>query len=128
MTTTRNEARVIGNLTADPVLRSTRQGRPVCNFTVATDETRKDPEGEGYVQHTEYHHCVAWGVLAENVHARLQKGDLVSVAGPLRTRSNKTDKATYYNTTIEVEDWDFLYRPRGAGGGAGEATEEAASA
>lgn len=111
MKTTRNEARVIGNLTDDPVLRSTQQGRPVCNFVVATDETRKDPEGEGYVQHTEFHHCVGWGTQAENLHKRLRKGDLVSVAGPLRTRTHETENATYYNTTIEVDAWDFLSRP-----------------
>lgn len=120
MKTTRNQASVIGNLTQDPVLRSTRTGRSVCNFTVATHETRKDPEGDGYVSHTEYHQCVAWGVQGENVHQRLRKGDLVSVEGPLRTRTNKTETATYYNTTIEVHAWDFLHRPRpkeGAGEG-----------
>jgi single stranded DNA-binding protein len=116
MKTTKNSGHVIGNLTADPKLRTTRsdQPRPVCNFIVATDELRKKPDGDGYESHTEYHHCVGWGPQAEHLHKRLQKGDLVSVEGPLRTRQNKTETTTYYNTTIEVRLWDLLHRPRPA--------------
>lgn len=125
MKSTKNSARVTGNLTADPTLRTTKSNRPVCNFIVATNELRKKPEGDGYESHTEFHHCVGWGPQAENLHKRLRKGDLVSVEGPLRTKTNKTDKATYYNTTIEVRAWDFLHRPQPA---AGESQEEHASA
>ena len=110
-TTTRNRSQAIGNLTADPVLRATQKGRSVCNFIVATHETYRDPDGDSYEQHTEFHHCVAWGQLGENVYKRLRKGDLVSVAGPSRTRTNKTETTTYFNTTIEVREWDFLLRP-----------------
>jgi single-strand DNA-binding protein len=94
---------VIGNLTNDPVLRATREGRAVANFTVATDETRRRREGEGYETFAEYHQCVAGGAQAERVGGRLRKGDLVSVSGPLRTRTKKTETTTYYNTTVEVD-------------------------
>lgn len=124
MTTTKNNAHVIGNLTEDPTLRSTQQSRPVCNLTVATKEFRKKPDADGYDQFTEFHHCVAWGPVAEHIAGRLRKGDLVSIEGPLRTRPNKTEKATFYNTTIEVEAWDFLHRPQQAAGeSAGAATD-----
>ncbi len=113
---TKNHAQVIGNLTNDPVVRSTREGRAVASFTVATDETRKRRDGEGYESFVEYHQCVAWGAQAERIGKRLRKGDLVSVAGPLRTRTKKTETTTYYNTTVEVEGWDLLHRPRRADG------------
>ena len=100
---TKNRALVIGNLTNDPVLRATREGRAVANFTVATDETRRRREGEGYETFAEYHQCVAGGAQAERVGGRLRKGDLVSVSGPLRTRTKKTETTTYYNTTVEVD-------------------------
>lgn len=116
MKTTRNSARVIGNLTADPTLRTSKSDRPVCNFIVATNELRKEPDGDGYESHTEFHHCVGWGPQAEHLHQRLRKGDLVSVEGPLRTRQNRTETTTYYNTTIEVKAWDFLHRPQPAAG------------
>lgn len=115
MRNTKNKADITGHLTAHPTLRTTRNDRPVCNFTVATNELRKKPDGDGYDEHTEFHHCVGWGPQAENLHRRLRKGDLVSVEGPLRTRTNKTDTTTYYNTTIEVSLWDLLHRPRAAG-------------
>lgn len=129
MKTTKNSARVIGNLTADPVLRSTKSDRPVCNFTVATNELRKSSDGEGYEQFAEFHDCVGWGPQAENLHKRLRKGDLVSIEGPLRTRVNKTETATYRNTTIEVRGWDLLHRPGAVReGGAGEEVEGAEEA
>jgi len=124
MKSTKNSARVTGNLTADPTLRTTQSDRPVCNFIVVTDELRKKPDGDGYESHTEYHHCVGWGRQAQNLHKRLRKGDLVSVEGPLRTETNKTETTTYYNTTIEVEAWDFLHRPQPV---AGDSQEEDAS-
>lgn len=132
MKTTKNKAQVIGNLTADPTLRTTRNDRPVCNFTVATNELRKKPDGEGYDEHTEFHHCVGWGPQAEKLHQRLRKGDLVSVEGPLRTRSNQTETTTYYNTTLEVDAWDLLRRARPSGddsadGEAGDGDDAAAS-
>jgi single stranded DNA-binding protein len=126
--TTKNCAHVIGNLTADPILRSTEQDRAVCNLTVASHEVRLSQDGDGYDQVTEFHQCVAWGQQAEKIHKRLRKGDLVSISGPLRTRTNKTETGTYRNTAIEVADWDLLHRPQPVAAEPADAASAASSA
>ena len=41
-----NKIIIVGNLGRDPELRYTPQGTPVCSFTVASNERRKDKSGE----------------------------------------------------------------------------------
>ena len=41
-----NKIILVGNLGRDPELRYTPQGTPVCSFTMATNERRKDKTGE----------------------------------------------------------------------------------
>ena len=41
-----NKIIIVGNLGRDPELRYTPQGTPVCSFTMATNERRKDRAGE----------------------------------------------------------------------------------
>ena len=41
-----NKIILVGNLGRDPELRYTAQGTPVCSFTMATSEKRKDRNGE----------------------------------------------------------------------------------
>jgi len=41
-----NRIILVGNLGRDPELRYTPQGTPVCSFSLATNERRKDKTGE----------------------------------------------------------------------------------
>ena len=41
-----NKIFIVGNLGRDPELRYTAQGTPVCSFSMATNERRKDKNGE----------------------------------------------------------------------------------
>lgn len=68
-----------GNLTADPVLRSTSQGKPVANFTVAVSEGSKDNPQTGFYDVT------VWDTLAQNAADSLRKGARVNVLGILHT-------------------------------------------
>jgi single stranded DNA-binding protein len=47
-----NKVIIIGNLGADPEVRYTQSGSPVCNLRVAVGERRK--EGDGWREHTEW--------------------------------------------------------------------------
>ena len=59
-----NKVQLIGNLTKDPELRQTPNGNSVCSYTVATNLTWKDSNGQRQDK-AEFHNVVSWGKLAE---------------------------------------------------------------
>lgn len=81
-----NKVILIGNVTADPELRNTPSGSPVCNFRMATNRIWKDAAGQQQKE-TEFHAIVAWRRLAEIASQYLTKGALVMIEGRIRTRS-----------------------------------------
>jgi single-strand DNA-binding protein len=81
-----NKVILIGRLGKDPDVRYTPDGTMVTNFTLATDEQRKDKNGEK-VQKTEWHRIVTFGKLAEICGNYLVKGKLVFVEGRIQTNS-----------------------------------------
>lgn len=81
-----NKVMLVGNLTRDPDLRYTPNGRPVCSFGLATNRRWKDPQGN-LQEETEFHEIVVWGKLAEIISQILKKGNKAFVEGRLRTRS-----------------------------------------
>ncbi len=80
-----NKAILIGRLGRDPEMRYTGGGTPVCNFSLATDESYTDKSGQRQKK-TEWHNIVAWGKLAEQCTNLLSKGKLAYVEGRLQTR------------------------------------------
>ena len=112
-----NKAMIIGNLTRDPELKQTPNGRPVCSFGVATNRTWKNQQGERQEQ-VEYHNVVAWGKLAEICGQYLQKGKKVYIDGRLQTRDwEGQDGVRRYRTEIVADNMIMLSRG-GEGGGA----------
>ena len=61
-----NKVILVGRLGADPEARTTQSGTMVCNLRLATDERRKDKEGN-WGSHTEWHRVVCFGKTAANV-------------------------------------------------------------
>ena len=61
-----NKAIIIGNLTADPEIRTTSSGQHVCSLRVATNRSGNDSAGVKQ-QKTEVHSLVLWRRLAELV-------------------------------------------------------------
>ncbi len=95
-----NKAILVGRLGADPEVRYTPDGAMVTNFRIATDEQRKDKNGEK-VQKTEWHRIVAFGKLAEICGKYLVKGKLVYLEGRLQTRGWE-DKEGNKRSTTEI--------------------------
>lgn len=96
---------VTGNLTGDPILRTTSSGRAVVNFRLL--ETRQKPDGEGgWVDDTPLGlDCTAWAGLAENVAASLHRGDRVTVRGRLvPTEWTQDDGQKRYGVNLVAED------------------------
>jgi single-strand DNA-binding protein len=81
-----NKVVLIGRLGQDPKLAYLPSGTPAAEFTLATDETYKNREGQK-VEQTEWHRIKVYGKSAEFCSNYLSKGRLVYVEGTLRTRS-----------------------------------------
>lgn len=85
-----NKAIIIGRMGRDPETRYTQTGQTVASFSVATDESYKDKQGNK-VEAVEWHNITAFGKTAEFVSNYLSKGRLVYVEGRIKTEKY-TDK------------------------------------
>jgi single-strand DNA-binding protein len=93
---------VTGNLTADPELRFTPNGRPVASFTIANTPRYPDrATGEWKDAETWFLRCSAWGDLAENIINSLSKGAAVIAAGRLQARTWETPEGAK-RATVEM--------------------------
>ena len=90
-----NTITLVGNLTRDPELRFTANGRAVASFGIAVGR-RYQVNGE-WQEQTSYFNITAWGELGENAAASLSKGSRIVVTGRLEQREYTTregDKRT----------------------------------
>jgi single-strand DNA-binding protein len=110
-----NKAILVGRLGRDPETRFTSGGQAVCNFTMATDETYKDRNGERQ-KRTEWHRIVLWGKLAELAQQYLKKGSLVFIEGRIQTRQWDDREGQKRNTTEIVGTGMRFLGGRGDGG------------
>jgi single-strand DNA-binding protein len=104
-----NKVMLIGNLGKDPELRFTGSGVPVATFTIATNESWKDQEGN-LQERTEWHNIVAWRKLAEICGEWLKKGKKVYIEGKIQTRSydDKNTGVKKYMTEIVADSLIML--------------------
>ncbi len=86
-----NSVHLIGRLVADPELRYTQKGAPVCSFRIATTRRFKNRESGETHEETLFVTIVAWRRQAELVNDFLKKGSAVLIEGRLRSRQWETD-------------------------------------
>jgi len=92
-----NKVILVGNLGKDPDVMTFENGVKRAAFSVATNESYKDKDGN-WVEQTEWHNIVLWRQLAER---NLIKGDTVYLEGKLKTRSwDDKDGSKKYITEI----------------------------
>ncbi len=116
-----NKVILIGNLSRDPVIRSTSSGATVCTFGIATNTAWKDDKGE-LQERTEFHNIVSWNKLAEICAQILAVGMLVYVEGEIRTRSWDDEKGVrHYRTEVRISDMKLLDNKGKSGFGLDEA-------
>jgi len=109
-----NKITVVGNLGRDPELRYTPQGNAVCNFSVATNEKRKDKAGD-LQDVTTWFRITLWGKQAENASKYLTKGSPIYVEGRLRVEE-WTDRDGGQRYTLEVQATDMQFIGGGSRG------------
>ena len=103
-----NKCFFIGNLTADPEIRTMPNGEQVANFTIALNERYKAKDGN-VVENVEYVRIVLYRRLAEIAGQYLHKGSQVYIEGRLKTRkwqdNNGQDR---YTTEIQGDNLQML--------------------
>jgi single-strand DNA-binding protein len=101
---------LIGNLGADPEIRTTPNGSKVAQFSLATSRQWNSASGEKQ-EKTEWHKCVAWNSgskgsgLADVIERYVKKGDKLFVEGRIEYRQYEDkEKQTKYVTEINVRE------------------------
>ena len=104
MNTLRNKVQLIGNLGNNPEIITLDSGKKLAKFSIATNETYKNAQGEK-VTDTQWHNVVVWNKTAEIAEKYLEKGKEVAVEGKLTTRSyDDKDGNKRYVTEIVVNE------------------------
>jgi len=118
-----NRITIIGNMTRDPEVRTTPNGKSVASFSVATNRYWTDQNGQKQKE-VEYHNVVLWTKLADVAGQYLHKGNKIYVEGRLRTREwTAQDGTKRTRTEIIGENMIMLgTRPAGAAGSTTDST------
>ena len=120
-----NKVTLIGNLGADPEVRSTSNGSRVATLSLATSRQWKNQSGEKQ-EKTEWHRVILWNNkgsgLADIAEKYCKKGDKVYVEGSIEYRSwQDREGQTRYTTEITARELIML-------SGRGDSSESAYSA
>ena len=117
-----NKVILVGHLGGDPESRFTPGGTAVATFSIATNESRKNSEGN-WEDHTEWHRCVLFGKQAEFAAEYVKKGQMVYVEGRLQTRSwEDKEGMKRYSTEVVGNTFTTLGR-RNTEGESGQAPQ-----
>jgi single-strand DNA-binding protein len=117
-----NKVMLIGNLGADPEIRSFQNGGKVANLRIATSETWKDRSTGERQERTEWHTVAIFSEgLINVVENYLKKGSKVYVEGQLQTRKWQDQQGNdRYSTEVVLRGYNgILTMLDGAGGGGG---------
>lgn len=94
-----NKVILVGNLGADPEVRTLESGVKVARLRLATTERVK--QGEEWKDHTEWHSVVVWRNLADIADKYTRKGSRVFVEGKIR-QGEYVDKDNIKRYTHEI--------------------------
>tara|TARA_R110000765_G_scaffold49741_2_gene101179 strand:- start:2337 stop:2858 length:522 start_codon:yes stop_codon:yes gene_type:complete len=118
-----NKVILLGNLGADPEIRSFQNGNKVCNLRIATSEAWKDRNSGEKKEKTEWHTVAIFSEGLVNVAEQyLRKGSKVYVEGKLTTRKWQDQSgADKYSTEIVLQGFEakLVMLDSASGGGSG---------
>jgi len=114
-----NRVTLVGNLTRDPELRTTPNGKSVCTLGLAVNERYKNDTGE-WVEKPNYFDIVVWGAQAENCSQYLSKGRQIAVDGRLSYRNwEAQDGSKRSKVEVVANTVQFLGQRQDAGSSTG---------
>ena len=100
-----NKLTIIGNLTGEPELRTTQNGKNVCTFSVAVNRrNRTDGQPEA-----DFFRVSAWNSLGDVCAQYLAKGRKVAVVGSVSVHTYQgNDGTTKASLEVMAQDVEFL--------------------
>ena len=100
-----NKIFLIGNLTKNPELSSTTNGKSVCKFTLAVQRRYAN---NGGVREADFFPIIIWGAQGENCNKYLKKGSKAAITGSVQIRNYEQDGTRRYITEVVAEEVQFL--------------------
>ena len=102
-----NKVILIGNLGADPEVRSLPNGGKVVNLRLATTDTWRDKNSGERKERTEWHRVVIFSEgLTKIAEQYLKKGSKVYIEGALQTRKWEKDGVDQYSTEVVLQNFN----------------------
>ena len=106
-----NKVILIGNLTADPELKTTATGVSVTSFTVAVNRRFGGKSGEE--SPADFINCTAWKQTAEFISRYFKKGSFLCITGSIQVRSWQDQQGNKRYATEVVVDEAFFVDTKG---------------
>lgn len=111
-----NKVILVGNVGADPEVRTLETGVKTARVRLATTEKMFNRESRESTDHTEWHTITLWRGLADVVDRYVRKGSQIYIEGRLRTREwTDKDGNKRYSTEILADEMKLLGGRREAG-------------
>lgn len=108
-----NKVILVGNLAADPEIKTTQSGINCASFRVAVQRRFANAQG---VREADFISCTAWRQTADFVGRYFHKGSRIGLTGSLQTRSwQAQDGSKRYATEVVVDEVEFV-SPKQDGG------------
>lgn len=103
-----NKVILLGNVGANPVIRTTQDGRKIATFSLATSDKWKDKSSGDNRERTEWHRVVIFSEgLVGIVEKYVQKGTKLFIEGALQTRKwSGTDGIEKYTTEVILQGFN----------------------
>lgn len=115
-----NKVLLIGNVGAEPEVKTTGGGTKFAKVSLATNRTFKDRSGQQQ-EKTEWHRLTFWDRMAELVEQYVHKGDRIYVEGRLEYSQTEDQQGQQrYWTDIIVQEMVLLGGGPGGGAGGGD--------
>ena len=93
-----NNITISGNLTSDPVQRTTKDGKAVTTISVA----------DNYRNGVNYFECIGWNKTAEFLTQYFKKGSAIIVQGEVQTNTWEQDGQKRYKEVINISKVSFV--------------------
>lgn len=103
-----NKVILVGNVGADPEIRTLDNGIKCARIRIATTERIYYKEKNETKELTEWHNITLWRGLAEVVDKYIRKGSQVYIEGKLRTREYDKNGVKCFATEIVAEELKML--------------------
>lgn len=97
-----NKVILIGNVTKDPEIRQTKDGKEIASFSLATNERWKDKNGEKK-EKVEFHNISAFGGVVNVIKNYVKKGSKLYIEGALETQKYEKNGQDVYTTKVVLK-------------------------